>query len=638
MKAIRKIVFLIVFGALIVYCSSVSASDIDTLREAGANYSQGEVMMFDGPLYVNDQPYYVVDYMLMSEVKASLVYDLRARQFVKDRVIMSRVFGIRAFKNVTTTDPLFYAVGDPSVIPLAAKYETQNVRNFAEFSLLDADEIEALETFLEDYERTAQKVADSIRLTNALLRPGIDIKVSYEGYPLNIIIEEQSTTDRFSYEGCQQLLNAYEDVYSEYSKLTSDLSAFSGTLEDMPPGTIIREKRGIKITKESILGEIELVGENGDEIRREIDSRSNILSGDYADEIKTAEKRLEREERLNLRIGIIIAALIAVLLLRYLRKRPGASVSILLVPMILLAHTSPAATLEIPTPEELMSKQVTNASQVEIRIFAEGIDNETARGIVEGYPLILEGESVYVGGPYYHEGESYYLFDIVDGGVPTGSLILVDASTLHMVGSYRIIDRLIKTSHMTSMVRERPLYTVDPELLESEAMKANDSSTAVFLARLAENVREGKELEEGLVETPDFDTARDLARSYRQGFLLLEKMKQVASPSEVEELTHGFAKETAMLEGYYMVMQYTLTDGYMQVSQSRYRGRCLNRIPMMQELAGAGLSPSKNQVTHDLTTDLIYGNTFIWRLGKIDPPYFASLPRKLGEISYPGEE
>lgn len=636
----RKIAFFIVLSALILCIPPVSADDSDTVRQAGAEYAKaGEGVMVDGPFYLNEKPYWIVDYVKKGEAQASLVYDLTARRFVTDSDVMSRVFGTRAFKNVTMVDPLFYAVGDPSVIPLGARYETQNVRNFAGYSPLDPDEIEMLEAFLTDYEIMSQKIADAVQLTNALLRPGVDITVSYAEYPMSIVIEEQSATGSFSYEGCQQLLEAYEDIYSDYPKLMSGIKKFTGSLEDVPPGTVIRQKRGIKITKESVLGEIELAEENGQELRRDIDYRSSVLNGDYSDEIKTGVSRLGKEEQYNLKIGIIIAIIIAVLLLRYMRRRPGTPTAALIVFAVLLALATPAATQEIPTPEELLSQQVVNASQVEIRIFTDVIDNETARSIVEGYPLILEGESVYVSGPYYHEGEAYYLFDVVDNGVPTGSVILVDAPTLHMVGSFRIADRVVRTSFLSSMVQQKPLYSAaEAGLLESEAMKASDSTIAVFLVRLAENVRDGKELEKNFTEMPSFETARDLARNYKQGFLLLDKMRQVASPAEAGEVTHGFAGEAMFLEGYYLTMHYPITNDYLQVSQSRYRGRSLNRIPMMKELVDAGLAPSKLQVTHDLTTDLIYGNNFIWRLGKVDTPYFASLPRKVGEASSPEDE
>jgi len=595
----------------------------------------GEEVMVDGPFYLGDRPYWTVDCVKRGEVQASLVYDPSTGQFVTNDFIMRRVFAVREFKNITAADPLFYAVGEPTAIALGAQYQTQNVRNFAAFSPLTEDDNAALEQFLSDYEKTAQDIAECIQLTNSLLRPGVNIKVNYEDYPLSILIESQGTEDHFSYEGCQQLLDAYDVVYADYSKLVSDLDDFVGSVDDIPPGTVIREKWGVKITKESILEEVDLVGTNGEAMKDEIDLRRDILNSDYASQIATARDRLQIKDTLSLKVGVILAALVIILVLRYLRKRPKI-LPVLLALMILLTSIAPAMSIVIPSPEELLSQKVTDPSQVQIRIFADGMDEETAKSVVAGYPIILEGEEVYVSGPYYLEGEAYYLFDIVDDGVPTGNLLFADAITLRKVGSYRIVDQLMKTFFLNGMVRQRPLYQdVDPDILEDEAMRTNESSVAVFLVRLAENVREGKELEQSLIETPDFETARDLARHYKRASILLQKMEQLMSPDDVERITHGFSAEATWLEAYALVMQYTVTDDYLKVCQARYRGRSLNRIPMMQELAAAGLAPSKLQVVHDLNTDLIYGSPFLWRLGKMESPLFVSMPRKMGEFSLP---
>jgi len=554
---------------------------------------------------------------------------------VTNDFIMRRAFALREFKNITAIDPLFYAVGEPTAIALGAQYQTQNVRNFAAFSPLTEDENAALNTFLEDYEKTAQDVAECIQLTNSLLRPGVTIKVNYEDYPLSLLIETRDVEDRFSYEGCQQLLDAYDVVCDDHSKLTSDLNDFVGSVDDIPPGTVIREKWGVKITKESILEEVDLVGTNGEAMKAEIDLRRDILNSDYANQIATARDRLQIKDTLSLKLGAIFAVLVIVLILRYLRKGPKI-LPVLLALMILLTFIAPAMSATIPSPDELLSQQVADPSQVSIQIFADGMDEETAKSVVAGYPIILEGEEVYVSGPYYLEGEAYYLFDIVDGGVPTGDLLFADATTLRKVGSYRTNDQLMKTFFLNGMVGQRPLYqNVDANLLEDEAMGTNESSVAVFLVRLAENIREGKELEQSLMETPDFETARDLARHYKRAFILLQKMGQLMSSDDVERITHGFSTESTWLEAYALVMQYTVTDDYMKVCQARYRGRSLNRIPMMQELAAAGLAPSKLQVVHDLNTDLVYGSPFLWHLGKMESPLFVSMPRKMGEHRIP---
>ena len=224
--------------------SLVSASDIDTVREAGAGYAEGEVVMVDGPFYIGERPYYVIDYMLMSEVKASLAYDLTSKQFVTDDETMRKVFATKDLKNLVVWDPLFYAIGNHTKIPLAAKYETQNVRNFAEFASLTEGERAQLDTFLESYENLFEDIAECSRLTNSMLYPEEAYLFEYSRAPPNIVVEiyKSSERGRFSYEGFQQLIDSYEQVYSGYLQLGLDLSAFAGALEEYPPGTTIREK------------------------------------------------------------------------------------------------------------------------------------------------------------------------------------------------------------------------------------------------------------------------------------------------------------------------------------------------------------------------------------------------------------
>jgi hypothetical protein len=49
-----------------------------------------------------------------------------------------------------------------------------------------------------------------------------------------------------------------------------------------------------------------------------------------------------------------------------------------------------------------------------------------------------------------------------------------------------------------------------------------------------------------------------------------------------------------------------------------------------------GLKPSKAQVAHDLTSDLIYDNVYIWRKGTItNPAIFARLAFREGTFTVP---
>ena len=646
MKAIRKIVFLAVLGALIVYCSSVSASDIDTLREAGANYIQGEVMMIDGPLYVNDQPYYVIDYMLLGEVRASLVYDSASKRFVTDNEIMRKVFATKDLKSLVIWDPLFYAIGDYTKIPLAAKYETQNVRNFAGFASLTGEERAQLNTFLEDYEKLARDIAECSRITNSILYPEETYLFEYSRSPPNIVVEIYGSSARghFSYEGFEQLLGIYDKIYSDYLQLGLDLNAFAGGLEEYPPGTTIREKWEVVLTKEGILKEIELVGANGQVLDDEIAVRGDILSWPYDTRIDTARERLgitEEEEGVKKVYGpllILLIGLAVLFLLRFRRKLLGPSVFIFLAAMILAGTAASLSSSSIPSYEELISQKITNVSQVQIEISAEGIDEETARDILEGFPLLLEGEGIIVRGPYYYDGQPNYIMDIVKDGEPTGYLFLIDGTTHRMVGSQRTAFQLQKARFLADMIKGKALYQdVNISALAEEAEKTDIPPLELFLTNLTINAEEGKGLEQTHIERPDFETVRELAQHYLRAFVLLQNIERVTSPTEAKAITHNFSEQMLWLEAYGRVTKGLSADEYLESRMGKYRGRSLNRLPLMMDITATGINPSKAQVVHDLTSDLFYDNTFLWHLGKVeDPNLFARLAFKEGTFTLPG--
>ncbi len=636
--------FLAVLGALIVYCPSVFASDVDTLREAGANYIQGEVMMIDGPLYVNDQPYYVIDYMLLGEVGASLVYDSASKQFVTDNEIMRKVFATRDLKSLIVWDPLFYAMGDYTKIPLAAKYETQNVRNFAGFASLTEEERAQLNTFLEDYEKLAQDIAECSRLTNSMLYPEDVYLFEYSRSPPNIVVEiyESSASGHFSYEGFEQLLDTYDEIYSDYLQLGLDLNALAGGLEEYPPGTTIREKWEVVLTKEGILKEIELVGENGQVLDNEIAVREDILLWPYDARIDTARERLgiKEEEGVKKVYGLMLILLISLIflfLLRFRRKLHGMSIFIFLASMILVGTAASSSSFIVPNYEELISQKIMNVSQVQIEISAEGIDEETARDILEGFPLLLEGEGIIVRGPYYYDGQPNYIMDIVRDGEPTGHLFLIDGTTFRMVASQRTAFQLQKARFLADMIERKALYQdADVDAIAAEAENTDIPPLEIFLTNLSLNAKEGKELEQEHVEKPDFETARDLAQHYIKASTLLNNIERATSPAEARAVTHGFSEQTLWLEAYGRVTKGLSADEYLESRMGKYRGRSLNRLPLMMNITATGINPTKAQVVHDLTSDLFYDNTFLWHLGKVeDPNLFARLAFKEGTFTMP---
>ncbi|MEE8403293.1 MAG: hypothetical protein V3R93_06035, partial [Candidatus Hydrothermarchaeaceae archaeon] len=414
-----------------------------------------------------------------------------------------------------------------------------------------------------------------------------------------------------------------------------------------PPGTTIREKWEIVLTKESLLKEVELVGINGHILDNEIAVRKNILSWPYEGHIDTAKERLGvKEETKKAVCGPTVILLIALPLLWYYRKRRFRAMPTIFIAALALAvvsapvmSQSPAEkeSLEIPSPGELISKKITNVSQVPIEISAEGIDEETARDILEGFPLLLEGEGIIVRGPYYYYGQPNYLMDIVREGEPTGHLFLVDGTTYRLVGSQRMAFQLQKARFLADMVKGKALYQdVDIPALAREAEETDVPPLEIFLTNLTINAREGKELEQSLIEKPDFETVVNLARHYVKAFVLLQNIERVTSPTEAKAITHDFSEEMLWLEAYGRVVRGLSADEYLEARRGQYRGRSLNRMPLMQQLAAMGMNPSKAQVVHDLTSDLIYDNIFLWHLGKADDPnLFARLAFKEGTFTLP---
>jgi hypothetical protein len=618
------------------------ASIVEDVREAANRYSNGEAVMIDGPFYVADKPYYIADYMLYGETRGSLVYD-PARGFITDEDIMRKVFATRDLKTLTLWDPLFYAIGDHTKIPLAAKYETQNVRNFAEFTILTEDEKEQLETFLEDYEKLAQDISECSKITNDILYPEDAYTFRYSRTPPNLIIEikKSSATGRYSYEGFEKLVDVYKKIFSDYLQLGLDLNAFTGRLEEYPPGTTIREKWEIVVTKEDIIKEVELVGENADVLDKEIGLREDILSYDYASKIDEAKRRLAGPKQVSAKSVcgpniILIMGVLGGLVFLSLRR----FTIFILIAMLSLSAVPLSSALQetIPTPDELISQKIKSIEGIQIKVDAEGIDLNTSKEVLKGFPLLLEGEGVIVRGPYYYGRKPNYIFDITKDGVPTGYIFLVDGVNFRLVGSQRMAFQLQKTRFLSDMIKRKPLYSdVNAEIIKTAAEEAKTPPLDIFLENLTENVIRGKELEKLIVEKPDFETLKQLTENYIRGFILLDNLERLTSIEEAKRLTGGFSEKKPWLEAYARAARGMSADEYLEARRSQYRGRTINRIPLMYKLQSMGMSPSKAQLVHDLASDLLYDNIFLWHLKKeLDPNLFARLAFKEGTFTLPG--
>jgi hypothetical protein len=630
---------------LVALASPVYASDIDDARAAGEEFAGGDVIMVDGPFYVDGTPYYVVDYMLLSEVQASLVYDPIDRKFVTASDTMQKVFATKDLKNLIVWDPLFYAIGDDSKIPMGAAFDTQNVRNFAEFSSINEEEDVLLEDFLSTYESMFDDVSVCSSQTNAILYPEDAYSFKYSRTEPNIMVEvyKSSESGFYSYEGFQELVECYDAVYADYLQMTLDLNAFAGGLEEYPPGTTIREKWEVVLTKEGIMQEIALVGDNAGVLSEKISLRKDILSYPYDNQINTARERMGLPTTGGIKsvcgpTFILLISMGGLFLTRYRKRLLGPSLFILMPLLFMGLASSVSHEFSVPGYSELISNKVTNASEVDIEMATTGISEETARELIEGFPLLLEGEDIKVVGPYYYYGNPAYIMEIVKEGEQTGYIILIDGTTFRLVANQQAAFQIQKARFLRDMIDANSLYIdADVSLIEAEAQKTDIPPLEIFLTNLSVNIKEGQELEQKHLTKPDFETARDLAQHYIKASVLLKNIERIVSLEEANAITGGFSEDVLLLEAYGRAMQGLSADEFFEARRSRYRGRTLNRLPLMQTLVVKGLVPSKAQVVHDLTSDLVYDNSYIWHLGTVDDPnLFARLAFKEGTYTTPG--
>ena len=614
---------------LLILLPQVFSISFDDIRSAGERYSKGEAIMVDGPFYVGGKPYYVLDYMFLAENRGSLVYDPAKGEFVKDREIIRKVLATKDLKLLTISDPLFYAVGNASLIPLASEFEVQNVRNFAAYATLDDVEREKLEKVLESYAKLMQDVAEISEITSSMLYPNNSLSFEYavEEPHLRVKVVRSSIEGNYSYEGFSRLIAAYNKLLDDYYAYGVNLVDLAGQLEEYPPGATIREKWEIVIKKEDILREVELVNENAKELEKEIKLRESILNSDYSDAIAKAYARMGAKPVCGPTAVLLIPALFL------LRRR---AVHLFLAALLLL---SPAYAVHIPTPEELISQKISleEVKDVKIKIEGKNITEEEAREILYGFPLLLRGEGVVVKGPYLADSHEVYLFDIVDAeGKPTGFVFLVDKTTGRLVGSQRQAFQLMKAGFLRELVEREPIYL---NFDESEVVRIAEGSPPplnYFLQNLSESIERGKALEEELLSNLSFEVAVELAKEYTRSFMLLYNIRALTSEERASEVTAGFYDRLLTLEAYARVSRGMTAEEFFEARKSQYRGRSINRIPLIARLSAFGLRPSKAQVIHDLTSDLIYDNVYLWRLGRYENTnLFARLSYKEGTQTTP---
>jgi hypothetical protein len=300
-------VFIYTVVCLILFCIPTVFGYNAEVGEAATQYAKPlETVLVDGPFYVEGQPYYTVDYMYVREVTGSLAYDSEDGKFITDTELIKKVFATRDLTLLTLFDPLFYAPGDPSNIPFGAKYETQNVRNFADFVRMTLQDRTQLELFLQTYEKTAEDIARVNTITNSILYPGGPLTFSFGTSP-KVLGVNTDVERNFSYESYLDLLSAYETVATDYDKLVSVLKALAQNFEEYPVETPVREKWGVIITTENVKDQISFTEKNSDALRQDIEIRQGIFETSY-------EKEIESVDRLSGGVGKTFQILIPVLL------------------------------------------------------------------------------------------------------------------------------------------------------------------------------------------------------------------------------------------------------------------------------------------------------------------------------------
>jgi hypothetical protein len=598
------------------------AFDLNLWEKANERAEALEAVLVDGPYYVSGNPYYVFEYMIGSETTSILVYDFKSDGFVRDGAIAGKVLATRDMALLTLMAPLFYAPGDPSVLPLAFRYETQNVRNFAEYVPLTLDEKMQLELFLQTYEDTAEDIGRVSELTNGILYPT----------PLNGRSVHGPFYRNFSYEGLQDLLAAYDAVYEDYVELERALQGFtlSGGLTSGAP---IREKWGIVITDETLRKQLELISENGDYMAQEISLRKKILSADYSSRVD--DSRLENGTLVGDRNYLPLIALLLIMGVLIAIKRIRPPIALILVAAALpFLHAAPQ---EIPTLEDLISMKLDDISNIEVKVSAVDMDEARARKILEGYPLLLEGEGIEVRGPVYVGEDSYYIFETTKDGKRSGDGFLVSTERELLLSNQHMAFQAIKALWYSDVVAASPLYTADPKEIEIEAFGARPPLD-LFLMNLSIEVRDGGELEAKLMERPSFEAAKELAESYMRTFILLENILRAVPFEEADALTQGMASKGHLFESHSRSLGLSYEE-YLIGRRAMYRARTLNRMPVMKQLSAMGLRPTKGQLLQDLASDIMYDNYFLWRMDKVkDPNLFARLAFKEGTETLPYTE
>lgn len=586
--ALALSIILILITAVPVY-----SADFDSLREE-ASTDADDIIMVDGPFYVDDKPYYTLDFMQAGKSRETKVYGENLKE--TGGRTARKVLAVRDMKYILIADPLFYAPGDYDLIVQAAEYDIQNARNVAELSEITAEERAKIEEYFEHYRQTARDVAEVSRITGEILYPSGALEIKDEGSPRAYEISlDTSKTGYYSYEGFEELVSAYEKTVEDYRVMVADLKAYSDVRafagQDKTDEMLDNLSSHVDALGVKVLVRGELIRELG---------RPSLCGPSF----------------------VLLLSVIPPLLRRSRRALPLAIA--LILPLTMLAASGWSAEETIPTPDEL-ALQIEDIENVPIYIDTrEGadIDSQTVRNILREDPSaaysILKGESVTVIGPYHYYGQTWYILEISENGEP--AIVFVKADTLDLVRNQGMANQILKAVRVAKTLEEDPIYTsksaldVRKHLSAQLSLMDSDDPARPFIEQEISNLETGEDLEKQLIEEPDFETLDKLNENLLQGFIILSDIERITSKEEAADLTSGFTVNIPRIETI-VIISTGLTAGEHYVGKkARYKKRSLIKFPVLKGLAEAGERPSKGYfLSYYIIKDTIYDNELIYQ-------------------------
>ncbi|MBU2560650.1 hypothetical protein KKA03_07130 [archaeon] len=569
----------------------VYSLDYNIIREA-ASPEAHDLIMADGPFYISGDAYYTLD-IIEGNSRETRVYSEDLKE-VKGRTAR-KVLAVRDMKYILIADPLFYAPGNHELLIEAGEYDIQNTRNVAEISDLTPEEREKLEEYFEHYRDLMKDLAEVSKLTGDILYPenSLEIKDDWTTFSYDVTVDE-SNKGHYSYEGFEDLIDAYEKVVEDYRILTNDIREISNMR-----GFVGQDQFNIQLN---------MLDEHADDLEVEVFLRAQLI---YALGLPS----------LCGPSFLLLFALVPLILWTQRRAIPHA-ITPTLLPLAIFIAIASAAT--IPTPAELYEATV-EISEVPVYMDTQPgaeIDEGLARNILEMYynfPYIMQGEIVTIRGPYYYYTQPYYLFEIAKDAVPSG-LVLVEAESMVAFRNQQMAFDISKAARVAATLERDPIYASKSALDVKNHLKSQlagmqaDDPVSEFVEQEIENLETGAALEKALIERPDVKTLNELNDNLLEGYIILTNIERTTSTEEANEITNGFIVNIPRIEAISIISSGPTAEEYYIGKKSRYLRRSLVKVPTLEGLAMLGEPPTKGYfLSYYLTKDTIQDNVLVYR-------------------------